>query len=118
MSFGWRLSTLMFVTTVPVVLAGQAPRLVRSVSGPSGTTVGQAFVIDNPRTRFVYPQDRSLTVYFEWEWPAGDHELVATWTAPSGRVVSVSPPVRIKSTSTDLKSYWMFDIGPSLENGA
>src|SRR5690348_9866841 len=87
--------------------ASQSGHLVRSISGPSGKVVGQGLVIDQPRTRFVYPQDSSITVYFEWDWPAGDHELVATWTAPTGRVASVSAPVRIQTTSSELKSYWI-----------
>lgn len=69
----------------------QGPHLVRSLSGPSGKVVGSDFILDEVRTRFVYPQDRTLTVYFEWEWPAGDHVLTATWSRPDGRVASVSP---------------------------
>jgi hypothetical protein len=96
----------------------QAPRLVRALSGPSGKVVGQNFVLDETRTRFVYPQDRSLTVYFEWEFTPGDHELIATWIRPNGQVASISPAVRIQSASKELKSYWLFEIAPTLSTGA
>jgi hypothetical protein len=92
--------------------------LVRSLSGPSGKVVGQDFILDETRTRFIYPQDRSLTVYFEWEFTPGDHALIATWIRPDGQVASISSPVRIQTASKELKSYWIFDIVPALSNGA
>src|SRR6478736_5291571 len=95
----------------------QGPRLVRSLSGPSGKVVGQDFVLDEVRSRFVYPQDRSATIYFEWECPAGDHTLTATWRRPDGGVASVSPDVKIQSTSSKLTSYWMFDISSAIVSG-
>lgn len=96
---------------------GQAPRLVRSLSGPSGKVVGQDFVLDEVRNRFVFPNDRSATIYFEWECPAGDHALTATWKRPDGGVASVSPDVKIQTTSTRLTSYWMFDISSAVVSG-
>jgi len=96
--------------------AGQS-RLVRSLSGPSGKVVGSDFVLDESRSRFVYPQDRSLTVYFEWEWAPGDHVLVASWRRPDGRVASVSPDVKIQSASTRLTAYWVFEVVPTLPSG-
>lgn len=96
----------------------QGPKLVRSLSGPSGKIVGSQFEFDETRSRFVYPQDRVLTVYFEWEFAPGDHVLTATWKQPDGRVASVSPDVRIKTTSPQLNSYWIFTITPSLPAGA
>jgi hypothetical protein len=97
--------------------SAQAPKLIRSLSGPSGKIVGARFEFDETRNRFVYPQDRALTVYFEWECPAGDHVLVASWKQPDGRVASVSPDVRIQTTAPQLNSYWIFDITPSLAPG-
>jgi hypothetical protein len=74
-------------------------------------------VFDETRNRFVYPQDRSLTVYFEWEATPGDHVLTATWRQPDGRIVSVSPDVKIQTTSKELNCYWIFSIAPTLPNG-
>ena len=88
----------------------QAPKLVRSLSGPSGTVKDGRFVMDDARNRFVYPQDRTLTVYFEWEHQPGDHVLTATWRQPDGRVASVSPDVKISSSTKDLSCYWIFSI--------
>jgi hypothetical protein len=34
--------------------AADAPRLLRSLSGPSGKTVGSEFVLDETRSRFVF----------------------------------------------------------------
>jgi hypothetical protein len=79
--------------------------------------VGADFVLDETRNRFVYPQDRSATIYFEWEWPAGDHALTATWHKPDGSVASVSPDVKILTTSTKLTSFWIFDISPATVPG-
>ena len=110
-------------TTVLVLLASaniayaQAPRLVRSLSGPSGRVVGAQFVFDETRNRFVYPQDQSLTVFFEWEAPPGNHVLSASWKQPDGRVVSVSPDVKIETTTTNLTAYWIFTIAATLPSG-
>jgi S1-C subfamily serine protease len=95
-----------------------APRLVRSLSGPSGKIVGSQFVFDETRSRFVYPQDRTLTVYFEWESTPGDHVLTATWKMPDGRIASVSPDVKIQTTSTALNCFWIFNLAPENPNGA
>jgi S1-C subfamily serine protease len=101
----------------PALVGAQAPALVRSLSGPSGKVIGDDFVIDDVRSRFVYPQDNSLVVYFQWTVPAGDHVLSATWKQPDGRVAVVSPDVRIQTTSDDLRSYWTFAIGPGRSPG-
>jgi hypothetical protein len=68
-------------------------KLLRSLSGPSGKTVGSDFVLDETRNRFVFPKDNSLVVYFQWEAPPGDHSLTGIWKQPDGRVVSISPDV-------------------------
>jgi hypothetical protein len=117
----WR--SIGLVLPAIVVLVGvasaqvPAPRLVRSLSGPSGKIVGSQFVFDETRSRFVYPQDRTLTVYFEWEFTAGDHVLSATWRQPDGRVASVSPDVKIQTTSTALTCFWIFNLTPESPNG-
>lgn len=88
----------------------QAPKLVRAVSGPSGTLKGSEFVLDETRNRFVFPQDRAITVYFEWEHVPGDHVLTATWRQPDGRVASISPDVKMSTTSKELKCYWVLTL--------
>lgn len=94
-----------------------APRLVRSVAGPSGVLRGAQFVVEDVRNRFVYPQDRSLTIYFEWEFTPGEHVLTATWRQPDGRIVSVSPDVKVQTTTSAVNCYWIFGIAPTLAAG-
>src|SRR6266513_2222683 len=72
-------------------------RFVKSQSGPSGRIVENRFIFDELRNRFVYPHDRSLTVYFEWQGPAGNHTLSAFWKDPTSRVSSISPDIKIET---------------------
>jgi hypothetical protein len=100
-----------------LTLSAQPIRLLRSLSGPSGKTVGGNFVLDEIRNRFVYPSDNSLTVYFQWEAAPGDHVLTGIWKQPDGRIGSISPDVRIQSSTTALSCYWIFSLSPELMNG-
>ena len=109
---------LLTVGSQATLVQSQAPKMVRSLSGPSGKVVGSDFQFDETRNRFVFPQDQTLTVFFEWDVPAGDHVLTATWKQPDGRVASVSPDVRIQTSSSKLASYWIFTITPNLPIGA
>lgn len=95
----------------------QAPKLVRALSGPAGTVKGSEFVLDETRNRFVYPQDRTVTVYFEWEHVPGDHVLTATWRQPDGRVALISPDVKMSTASKDLKCYWVLTVAQGNPSG-
>jgi len=99
------------------VLAAEPVKLLRSVSGPSGKTVGADFVLDEIRNRFVYPNDKSFVIYFEWEAPTGDHVLTGVWKQPDGRVSSISPDVKMRTNTPQLKSYWGFTLYPGMDNG-
>ena len=79
--------------------------------------VGNKFVFDETRSRFVYPQDKSLTVYFEWETAAGPHTLSAAWKQPDGKIASISPDVKIVTQDTALHCYWIFNLVAGLQNG-
>ena len=92
-------------------------RFVKSQSGPSGKIVDNRFQFDAPRSRFVYPQDKSLTVYFEWEAPPGTHVLSALWKDPDGKVATISPDVKMEIKTTELHAYWIFEIGPGCRSG-
>ncbi len=91
--------------------------MVRSISGPSGRTEGPRFVIDEPRNRFVYPQDKSFVVYFEWDAPPGQHTLTALWKQPDGRVASISPDVRVDTANRELKCYWTYILAIGMQGG-
>lgn len=97
--------------------SADAPRLLRSLSGPSGKTVDNQFVLDEIRNRFVYPNDHSLVIYFQWEASPGDHVLTGIWKQPDGRVASISPDVKIRTLTTALNCYWIFSLSPGLSNG-
>ena len=94
----------------PVVAAPPALRLLRVTAGPSGKIVGPLFVFDETRDRFVFPQDQSVTVFFQWEAPLGDHVLSATWRQPDGRVAAVSQDVRLETSTAELNCYWTFTL--------
>ena len=110
------------VSTLALLVIGTSaadpPKLVRSLSGPSGKTVGADFVLDETRNRFVFPNDSSLIVYFQWEAPAGDHVLTGIWKQPDGTVASISPDVKVQTNTTTLNCYWIFSLVPRMPNGA
>jgi hypothetical protein len=97
-------------TGTAVTAAPTSLRLLRVTAGPSGKTVGPLFVFDETRDRFVFPQDQSVTVFFQWEAPLGDHVLSATWRQPDGRVAAVSQDVRMATSTPELNCYWTFSL--------
>src|SRR5580698_10618378 len=99
------------------LLAADPPKLIRSLSGPSGKTVDSEFVLDQVRNRFVYPNDSSMVVYFQWEAPPGDHVLTGIWKQPDGRTASISPDVKIHTSTTALNCYWIFELSAGLPSG-
>src|ERR1041385_7652564 len=112
-----KVSLLLSLTFLVPFVPAQAPRLIRSLSGPSGVVDGAKFVFDETRMRFVYPQDKSLTVYFEWESVPGPHSLNAVWKDPSGKAVTLSPEVKVNAPTKELNCYWIFHLIPGLVNG-
>jgi hypothetical protein len=110
-----RLVALLFLGGL--LLLADPPRLLRLLSGPTGRTVGDEFVLDEIRNRFVYPNDSSLVIYFQWEAPPGDHVLTGIWKQPDGRVASISPDVKIRTSTSALNCYWIFSLSPGLANG-
>lgn len=92
-------------------------RLIRSLSGPAGKVVGARFVFDETRSRFVFPQDKALIIFFEFEAPQGDHTLSGIWKGPDGKTYSISQDVRIQTTTPELNAYWSFELYPTLASG-
>jgi hypothetical protein len=92
-------------------------RFLKSQAGPSGRIVDNGFVFDELRNRFVYPQDKSLTVYFEWEAPVGNHTLSALWKDPDGRVATISPDIKMETKTAELHAYWIFEAVPGMRSG-
>jgi hypothetical protein len=111
-------------TILGLVFCAQLPaqptapfRLVRSLSGPSGRVLENKFVLDEVRNHFKYPEDKQFVVYFEWEGPSGEHILTGQWRAPDGRINSISPDVRLKSTETVFGAYWTYEISHGVPSG-
>lgn len=73
--------------------------MMRSVSGPSGRVENNRFVFDEVRSRFVYPQDKSFVVYFEWDTAPGMHVWTGIWKQPDGTAASMSPDVKIQAAT-------------------
>jgi serine/threonine protein kinase len=92
-------------------------RVVRSMVGPSGRLEGSKFVLNESRNRFIYPVDKSLKVYFEWEARPGKHVLSAVWRQPDGQLGSVSPEVSIVANTKELACYWTYNLHPSMMPG-
>jgi hypothetical protein len=108
----------MLLVTLTAIGAQPTPlRLVRSLSGPAGKVVGARFVFDETRSRFVFPQDKGLTIFFEFEAPQGDHTLSGIWKGPDGKTYSISQDVRIQTTTPELNAYWSFELYPALASG-
>jgi hypothetical protein len=93
------------------LVQAQDLKLLRSLSGPSGHASGAAFVFDETRSRFVYPQDKSFIVYFEWLAPPGLHTINAVWKSPAGSE-SLSPDVKVDLVGGPLSAYWTFTVHP------
>ena len=95
---------------LPFHAGAQEIRMLKSLSGVSGHVAGSKFVFDETRERFVYPQDKSLTVYFEWSAPPGLHTITAVWKSPDGRPASIPTDIKIETQTPTLTAYWVFDI--------
>lgn len=116
MRFSVRLAAVVTFAVAAAAAAGDL-RLIRSLSGPSGKVDGPKFVLDEVRSRFVYPQDKSFVVYFDWEAPLGTHVLTALWKRPDGRVDSISPDVKIEARAQELSCYWTYELTPEMMAG-
>ncbi len=93
-------------------------QLIRSRSGPSGKVVGgSSLQIDDVRTRFVYPQDKSFVVHFEWNGPPGDHVLTGYWRNPEGNVAEISPDVHMQTTAREFGCYWQYTLRAGMPSG-
>jgi hypothetical protein len=87
------------------------------MSGPSGKVVGSKFVFDEMRNRFVYPHDKSLIVYFEWQASPGNHTLTGLWKDPQGRTAFISSDLKMETATSELNAYWTYEISPGVSGG-
>jgi hypothetical protein len=67
--------------------------------------------------RFVFPQDKDLIVYFEWEALPGSHTLTGVWKGPDGRTASISSDIKIDTTTSELNAYWIYNLAATMATG-
>jgi hypothetical protein len=105
-----RLLICMLLALSGFSMAAEEPsiQMIRSQSGPSGTVIRSRFVLDAIRNRFVYPEDKSLMVYFECKAPKGKYAQNVYWKDPQGRTVVISPEIKMEIQGGELNSYWAF----------
>jgi len=97
-------------------VTGPKFRVLRSVSGTSGTEKDDRLVIDNPKTIFHLGQDHKIMVYFEWEGPVGPHKFEGLWKNPAGKVVIISD-FQYSATTTQFAGYWTMLLSGSEPTG-
>ncbi len=104
---------------VPATAAPQAQRfrLLRSTSGPSGVQRAGRYLVEDPRTAFSLEQDRQLVVHFEWEGPAGRHELRGTWRDPQGLMAQQSA-LALDAPQRRFGSFWTLLLAEHMAPGA
>ena len=95
-----------------VPAAGPKVRMVRSVAGTKGETRGGNYVVLDPRTTFYMPDDRQVTVYFEWEAAKGTHHCEGSLKGPNGQLAVMSS-FDYPATQTRFGGFWTI---PLLEN--
>jgi len=90
---------------------GSEPRfhVVRSVSGSKGSQQGNRYVIDDPRSTFYMPQDKTVIVYFEWDGPIGKHHLEGYWKNSEGKTVVISD-FNFESREKRFGGYWSLNL--------
>lgn len=92
-------------------------RFLRSSSGPAGRVAGARYVLDETRSRFVYPADRTVVVYFEWQARPGRQVLSGIWKHPDGKGRVLSDDIRLDTAAPEFGAYWTLNLSENLEAG-
>lgn len=96
--------------------SGPVFRVVRSVSGVSGTEKDGKFVMDRPQTVFHLGQDQKVIAYFEWDGPIGPHKFEGLWKRPDGGVVVISD-FQYTATGVPFAGYWTMLLSGAEQTG-
>lgn len=104
-----------FLLATGLALA-QPPQLIRSVVGPLGVLEGDNYTIPNPRSKFTYPTDRQVVIYFEWDAPPAKYQLAGVWKQPDGKLASISD-IAMETPTRKLQAYWTFDLTDAMPGG-
>lgn len=100
----------------PVQTSAPKYRLIRSLSGPSGKVESNRYVLDEVRSKFAVPPDRTVVIFFEWEGVVGKHELSGIWKRPDGRTAAIVP-IQMDVRERRFSAYWTNILDPHMEAG-
>ena len=106
----------LLATNLSGLVFAQPPQLVRSVVGPLGVLDGDNYTIPNPRSKFTYPADRQVVIYFEWDAPPAKYQLAGVWKQPDGKLASISD-IAMETSTRKLQAYWTFDLTAAMPGG-
>jgi S1-C subfamily serine protease len=93
-----------------------AYKVLRSVSGTSGHEDNGRYIMEDPRSVFVAGKDTKVTVYFEWEGPAGQHHFEGLWKSPEGKIVLISD-FRYEAKGPRFSGYWSMLLSEATPSG-
>ncbi len=117
MSGSRRLLSILVVSSLTAISGLAQPRLVSAVSGASGQSDGDNFVLEDVRNRFTFPRDKSLLVYFTWDAEPGEYTLTAVWKDPEGKIAFISSDVKMRIAQRTLRAYWEYYLDESMPAG-
>jgi hypothetical protein len=86
------------------------------VSGSKGIQQGGRYVIQDPRSAFYLPEDKTVIVYFEWDGPLGKHHLEGYWKNPEGKAVVISD-FNYENREKRFGGYWSLNLTEGTASG-
>jgi hypothetical protein len=108
----------LFLALAQSAALAQPARAIRCQSGPSGVVVDAGtFRIESPRSRFIFPNDKSLVIYCEFEGNPGRNVLTGVWKDPSGKSVFVSADVQLQTPGRAFSAYWTYYLSEEMPPG-
>jgi len=90
--------------------------LLRSISGTGVVEQGSQQSLQDTRTAFYIPDDKQLSVYFEWEGRPGPHHFEGLWKDPNGKVVVVSS-FDYEAKQKRCGAYWQLNLTGQMQTG-
>lgn len=96
--------------------SGPVFHVVRSLSGSKGSVQGGRYIMEDPRTVFYLPQDKSVIVYFEWEGPLGPHKFEGYWKNPDGKIAAISD-FSFEAKDKRFGGFWTLTLSDTMQTG-
>ena len=92
-------------------------KFLKSQAGPSGRIVDNQFVFDELRNDLCILRTNLLQFTSSGKRPPGNHTLSAFWKDPDGKVVTISPDIKMETKTSELHAYWIFQAVPGMRSG-